>query len=189
VLVLKWFAGGSLKDYLAAKGPQSVAYAGELLCRIADVLHTAHGVGVIHRDVKPENILLDEMAHAYLTDFGIAKRSTANITAIGMMLGSPAYLAPEQLMSEPITPRTDGYALGVTLYETLLGEHPYAGLLPNQMMMRIVRQTFPPITSLRPELPEALDEFFRIATAYHPSDRFADLPAMAAAYQTATQPA
>jgi serine/threonine-protein kinase len=186
VLVLRWFAGGSLKDCLAAKGAQSAAFVGKLLCQMADVLHAAHGVGVIHRDVKPENILLDETCTAHLGDFGIAKRSNANITSIGMMLGSPAYLSPEQLMSEPITERTDGYALGVTLYEALLGEHPYRGLPGNQIMLRIIRQTLPPITSLRPDLPESLDEFFRIATAYDPRDRYADMPTMAAAFTAAT---
>ena len=144
-------------------------------------------MGVVHRDVKPENILLDEEGNVHLGDFGIAKRSDANITSAGMMLGSPAYLAPEQLLSEPITPRTDGYSLGVTLYETLLGEHPYMGLPANQVLLRIIRQTLPPITSLRPDLPDALNEFFRVATAFKPDDRFPDLPAMAAAYQAATQ--
>jgi len=101
------------------------------------------------------------------------------------MLGSPAYLAPEQLLSQPITPRTDGYSLGVTMYEALIGEHPYIGLPANQVLMRIIRQPLPPITTLRPDLPDSLNEFFRIATAYKPEDRYADLPAMVAGYQAA----
>ncbi len=185
VLILRWFAGGSLKALLAQHGPQRVAYVGQILEEIANVLHAAHGMGVVHRDVKPENILLDDERHAHLGDFGIAKRNDANITTAGMMLGSPAYLAPEQLLSQPITPRTDGYSLGVTMYEALLGEHPYVGLPANQVLLRIVRQTFPPITSLRPDLPESLDDFFKMATAYKPENRYPDILAMAAAYHAA----
>lgn len=185
VIILRWFAGGSLKALLTQKGAQTVEYTGEMLERIADVLHAAHGMGVVHRDVKPENILLDEDGHVHLGDFGIAKRSDANITSAGMMLGSPAYLAPEQLLSQPITPRTDGYSLGVTMYEALLGEHPYIGLPANQVLMRIIRQPLPPITSLRPDLPDSINEFFRIATAFKPEDRYADLPAMVAGYYAA----
>lgn len=186
VLVLRWFSGGSLKARLADKGPQSIAYTGKLLEQLGNVLHAAHSMGVVHRDVKPENILLDEQGNAHLGDFGIAKRNDANITSVGMMLGSPAYLSPEQLLSQPITPRTDGYSLGVTLYEMLIGEHPYAGLPANQILLRIIRQTFPPITSLRPDLPEGLNDFFRTATAFKPDDRYADLPAMVEAYKKAT---
>lgn len=186
VIILRYFAGGSLKALLSEKGAQSVAYTGQMLEQLANVLHAAHGVGVVHRDVKPENILLDDEGNVHLADFGIAKRSDANITSAGMMLGSPAYLAPEQLLSEPITPRTDGYSLAVTLYEALVGEHPYVGLPANQVLIRIIRQTLPPITSLRPDLPEGLNEFFRIAAAFKPADRFEDMPAMVAAYQAAT---
>jgi eukaryotic-like serine/threonine-protein kinase len=186
VLILRWFGGGSLKALLANQGAQSVAYTGRMLEQIASVLHAAHGMGVVHRDVKPENILLDEDGNVHLGDFGIAKRSDANITSAGMMLGSPAYLAPEQLLSQAITPRTDGYSLGVTMYEALIGEHPYVGLPANQVLIRIIRQTFPPITSLRPDLPDTLNDFFRIATAFKPEDRYEDVPTMVAVYQALT---
>ena len=185
VLILRWFAGGSLKALLTQKGAQTAAYTGKMLEQIANVLHAAHGMGVVHRDVKPENILLDEDGNVHLGDFGIAKRSDANITSAGMMLGSPAYLAPEQLLSQPIMPRTDGYSLGVTMYEALIGEHPYIGLPANQVLMRIIRQPLPPITSLRSDLPDSLNEFFRIATAFKPEDRYADMLAMVTGYQAA----
>ncbi|MEP0761797.1 MAG: serine/threonine protein kinase, partial [Chloroflexota bacterium] len=126
-LVMRWLRGGNLRDALA-NGPFELEAAALFMDQITSALATAHRNEVIHRDLKPANILLDEDGNAYLSDFGIAKdilKTEGALTESGMMLGSPDYLSPEQARSEPVTPQTDIYSLGVVLYEVLTGHHPF----------------------------------------------------------------
>lgn len=182
VLVLEWIGGGSLRDLLNRKGALSLERTGELVRQLASGLEAAHSVGVIHRDMKPENVLLDEPGNAHIIDFGIARRASARITSAGTMLGSPAYLAPEQLMGEPVTPRADIYSLGVMIYEMLTGRHPYAELPPNQIMLRVIRQPLPDIQTKWPDLPADINHFIRKATARDPADRYPNMHSVWAGY-------
>ena len=125
-LVMRWLRGGSLRDALQ-EGPFELQQAALILDQVTSALALAHRNNVIHRDLKPANILLDEDGNAYLSDFGIAKdvASDGKPNQLDVMVGSPDYLSPEQARSEPVTPQTDIYSLGVMFYEILTGQHPF----------------------------------------------------------------
>ena len=116
-LVMRYLQAGTVKEILE-RGSLSLADAAKIIGDVDAALDHAHAQGVVHRDIKPSNILVDKQGNAYLTDFGIAKvlEGTANLTG-SAMLGPPAYMAPEQTLSKPVTPQTDVYSLGVMLYE------------------------------------------------------------------------
>ncbi len=126
-LVMRLLRGGSVGELLRS-GPLSLDLITCLLGQIVAALHAAHRVGVVHRDLKPSNVLLDEDLNAYLADFGIAKNlgSPDELTQVGMIIGSPAYMSPEQVRSEPVRPQADIYSLGVMLYEMLTGAKPFS---------------------------------------------------------------
>lgn len=171
-LVMRWLPGGSLRDSLI-EGPLSEATIGRLLEQITEALSVSHKHGVVHRDLKPENILFDEEGNAYLTDFGIAKDLARNgLTKTGTIVGSVDYLAPEQAKGEPVTAKTDIYALGVMLYEMLTGKHPFPGLDPVQTLQKQLNESLPSVNKARPELAPVLDEVIQTATAKDPDLRY-----------------
>jgi serine/threonine protein kinase/predicted ATPase len=182
-LVMRWLRGGSLRVALES-GPTQIDDAGRWLEQIAEALSVAHQQGVIHRDLKPGNILLDEVGNAYLTDFGIAKDlSVEGLTQTGKIVGSVDYLAPEQAKGEKVTPKTDIYALGVLLYEMLVGEHPFPGLTTVQKIQKHLNEPLPSISETHPEIPIGLDIVIQRATAKDPDVRYLDTLEMANAYQ------
>ena len=126
-LVMRWLRGGSLRDMLQKSGALPPAHVARLLDQIAEALAVAHHKGVVHQDIKPENILLDEYGNAYLTDFGIAKgpysADSPNPKSEGF--GTAAYAAPEQISRRPVSAQTDIYSLGMTIYELLMGVPPF----------------------------------------------------------------
>src|SRR5215813_8018733 len=123
-LVMRWL-NTSLRSAIQ-NGPWSVESAARLLDQMSAALTVAHRDGIIHRDIKPDNILLDEDENAYLADFGIAKDlAVGNTTEEGAMVGSPAYITPEQIKGELVTPRADIYSLGLVMYEILVNEKAY----------------------------------------------------------------
>src|SRR5690606_11491995 len=128
---------GSLDDRLR-RGALPLPRASRMLTQIASALTFAHEHGIIHRDLKPNNVLLDARDNAYLTDFGIAKMlaGTTKLTATGNILGTPAYMAPEQWRGEAVDARTDIYSLGVMLYEMVLGRLPFSGDTPYTLMYK-----------------------------------------------------
>lgn len=173
-IVMRYIRRGNAHDLLKQEGPWSLARAQTLLTQIGDALQTAHQAGIIHRDVKPSNILVDERDNYYLTDFGIAKRIHAqdNITDPRTVLGSPAYLSPEQILGEAVGPPTDVYGLGMTLYELLTGEHPYSGTDKVRMVIKQLNDPLPSIADKRKDLPPALDAIIQKATAKRLVDRY-----------------
>jgi tetratricopeptide (TPR) repeat protein len=178
-LVMRYLKGGSLRDRLEASGALELAEVGRILEQICEALHAAHESAVIHRDLKPENILLDERGQAYLTDFGIAKDLAAETqTRAGMLLGSVAYLAPEQAKAEKVTPRTDVYALGVLIYELLTGQHPFPALDPVQVIQHHLNQPLPPLSATRPGLPGGFEHLVQQATAKIPGHRYPSAAAL-----------
>src|SRR5262249_51194841 len=147
-LVMRWLRGGSLREALQEQ-PYDLSSAALLLDQVASALALAHRTGVIHRDLKPANILLDEDGNAYLADFGIAKdlRNVVNSgTQPDMVVGSPDYLSPEQARSEPVSPPTDIYSLGVVLYEMLTGQHPFPNVTPIERMYKHLNEPMPTVT-------------------------------------------
>jgi len=178
---------GNLRSALH-NGPWSVMATAQLVDQIAGALAIAHRNGIIHRDIKPDNILLDEDNNAYLTDFGIAKTigMADPITAAGMMVGSPAYITPEQIKSEPVSPQTDIYSLGLVIYETLTGEKPFKeATTPDELVSCHLAKPLPTVNQVYPGLPSALDAIIQTATAKSPQQRYEDVRRLAAAFRAA----
>ncbi|MBC7814947.1 MAG: protein kinase, partial [Burkholderiales bacterium] len=188
-LVMRWLRGGSLKDALQRSGAYDLESTAALLDQIATALAAAHRSSVIHRDLKPGNILLDEDGNAYLADFGIAKDLAAakdSTTQSDAIIGSPDYLSPEQARSENVTPQTDIYSLGVVLYEMLTGQHPFPNLSLVERLYKHLSEPLPAIDSLPPDARDAINTVIQKATAKNPAHRYSDALALAAAFREAS---
>ncbi len=184
-LVMRWLRGGNLRDALA-NGPYELEAAALFMDQITSALAMAHRNEIIHRDLKPANILLDEDGNTYLSDFGIAKdagKKEGTFTATGMVLGSPDYLSPEQARSEPVTPQTDIYSLGVMLYEILTGHHPFPHVSSVERMYKHLNEPLPYIDSLPPELADGMNAIIQKATAKNPAQRYMDVLEVAADFR------
>jgi serine/threonine-protein kinase len=183
-LAMRWLRGGSLRT-LVRSNALSLETAFRIIDQIADALTFAHARGIIHRDIKPDNILLDEQRNAYLSDFGIAKDTVtnANITSTDSAPGTPAYAAPEQVGGGVILPQADVYALGMTLYEMLTGEHPF----PASPMQHLY-EPLPSVAARRRDVPVAIDEVILRATAKRINERYRDARVFVTALHTAMRP-
>jgi tRNA A-37 threonylcarbamoyl transferase component Bud32/tetratricopeptide (TPR) repeat protein len=171
-IVMEYMGGGSLEQRLA-NGAQPPAQAVRWLEQVARALDHAHANGVVHRDVKPANLLLDRDGNVHVADFGIASAAwMASLTTAGTVLGTAGYLAPEQAAGERATPASDRYALAIVAYELLTGERPFASESPTAEAAAHVSAPVPPI-SRRGDLPVELDALFERALAKHPEDRYA----------------
>jgi serine/threonine protein kinase/WD40 repeat protein len=188
-LVMRWLRGGSAKDALR-DGPFGLESATLLLDQVAAALAVAHTAEVLHRDLKPSNILLDEEGNAYLADFGVAldlRRAEINDKNGETVIGSPAYLAPEQARGEPLTPQTDIYSLGVTLYELLAAAHPFAGLNTVELLYKQLNEPLPPLTTLANEVQADVNAVIQRATAKDPRKRYGDALSLAMAFRKAAR--
>ncbi|HEX6207882.1 MAG TPA: BTAD domain-containing putative transcriptional regulator [Actinomycetota bacterium] len=185
-LVMRYLRGGSLREALA-HGPLEADRVVQVMDQIASALAAAHRQGVVHRDVKPANILFDEEANAYLSDFGIATDLAAAEATEQGRTTSPfaSYLSPEEARGEAATPRADIYGLGVVLYEALGGRHPFAETPPDALAAAHAREPFPSIRSVRPDLPPALEEVIGRAAAKDPEARYEDARMLASAVRDA----
>jgi predicted ATPase/DNA-binding SARP family transcriptional activator len=183
-LVMRWLEGGNLYEALQ-RGPWEPEAAARLLDQIAEALAVAHREGIVHRDVKPENILLDRDGNAYLTDFGIAKDvlHATGLTAPDALPGSLWYISPEQARGGPVTPQSDIYSLGLVLYQVLTGQHPFSSLGPGEQLARRLSELLPPLAERRPDLPDGLDEVLQQATARVPVERYPDSTSFARAFR------
>jgi serine/threonine protein kinase/Flp pilus assembly protein TadD len=187
--VMPFVEGESLRGRLTRAGRLPVAEAVELTRKVAGALAYAHSRGVIHRDVKPENVMLHE-GEAMVTDFGIAKAlsGTETLTQTGMSLGTPAYMSPEQASGEhEIDGRSDIYSLGCMLYEMLAGEPPFPGPTVQAIIVRRFTESVRPVRALRPEVPEEVERALLRALARNPGERFAVAGEFAQALATAVE--
>jgi serine/threonine protein kinase len=186
-LVMRWLRGGNLREVLNSK-PFDLAEAALVLDQIAAALTVAHRNHVIHRDIKPGNILIDEDGNAYLGDFGIAKDVTLpDDSDANMIVGSPDYIAPEQVYGEDVSPRTDIYSLGVVLYEIITGEHPFAAFTTNERMFKHLNDALPKVTTLPEFARDGVNAVIQKATAKLPSERYTDALSLAAAFREAVR--
>jgi WD40 repeat protein/serine/threonine protein kinase len=192
-LVMRWMRGGSVRDALQ-NGPFDLGPTAVLLDQVASGLATAHVNNIVHRDLKPSNILLDEEGNAYLSDFGIAKvldQDAIRVEGVKMadevIVGSPAYLSPEQARNQPVTPQTDIYSLGVTLYEILTGKHPFPDKSAVERLYKHINDPLPLIGSLDPAIQEGVNEVIQRATTKNPKHRYKDTLAMAIAFRKGAQ--
>lgn len=172
-LAMRYLEGGTLKDVLGL-GRLTLADAAEIIAQVCAALDYAHRHGVIHRDVKPANIMLDDEGSAYLTDFGIAKvlEGTAGLTESGAAIGTPAYMAPEQSLGTAVDGRADIYALGVILYEMIVGRAPYQADTPMAVALAHIHDPLPLPRSIDPAIPEAVEVVIIKALAKNPGDRY-----------------
>src|SRR5439155_1111118 len=139
----------------------------------AEGLKAAHDQGVIHRDLKPQNIMLDASERVYVTDFGMAKSSEqSGMTQTGAVIGTPFYMSPEQVKGESVGPRSDIYALGVILYQMAAGVVPFTGATPFEVMIQRVQRPARPVGELNPELPRYLQKIIERCMAMDPSLRY-----------------
>ncbi len=174
--VMRCMVGGSLADRIA-KGPLSIKEAAKIMERISDALDEAHIKGVIHRDLKPGNILFDNTGEPYISDFGIAKLTQSQSATMtgGAVIGTPAYMSPEQAKGDPEKPidgRSDVYALGVILYEMLSGEQPYQSTTPMGVVVKHITEPIPHILDKNRDLPPAVETVIEKAMAKNPDERF-----------------
>ncbi len=188
-LVMPWVGGGSLADRIA-RGPLPVEEVVNTTRQIGGALDYAHRQGIIHRDLKPENVLLDSEGHALLADFGVAKLlegspAAASLTATGGLIGTPAYMSPEQAQGLPLDSRSDLYALGVVAFEMLTGKPPYDADTAMQIVMQQISAPVPSLTAVSPNASPALEDALRKALAKEPADRYDTSMAFAQALDAA----
>ncbi|MCB9461534.1 MAG: protein kinase [Anaerolineaceae bacterium] len=185
-LVMRYLRGGNLRESLAEQGAWEAKPTIALINQIAAALDFAHRHNVIHRDLKSDNILLDEEGNAYLTDFGIAKDLVQNTTLTkDMLLGTPAYLAPEQIRGEGATAQSDIYALGILTYEILTGTKPFIESTPAAVLFKQLNDPLPDVSQQRSELSGEVDEVLQQATAKDLSKRYKTAIEFAYALQSA----
>jgi hypothetical protein len=190
-IAMRLVRGGDLKTMVAQNGPLSPGRAEWILSAVASALDAAHAAGLVHRDVKPANMLLEARPgrpdHVYLSDFGVSKAAlaTSGLTGSGQFLGTVDYAAPEQIQDRSVDGRTDQYALGCSAFELLCGQPPFFGKQWMAGMYAHLSLEPPPPTSLRPDLPAAVDGVFAKVLAKSPDDRYATCQEFATALATA----
>ena len=176
-ILMDYMPGGSLKDMLAARGALPINEAVSIASHVAFALEAAHSRGVIHRDIKPDNILFSADGTPKLADLGVAKfeddADATMATAAGLIIGTPAYMAPEQMMdSHSIDARADVYSLGVVLYEMLTNKRPNAGSTVMGLLAKAIRgEPLPDVRTMRPEVSAAVAYVLSLMCAPRPEDR------------------
>jgi serine/threonine protein kinase len=177
--VMRYMTGGSLTDRMKQE-PMTVPEVAHLFDRLAPALDGAHAKGIIHRDLKPGNILFDQYGEPYVSDFGIAKITSGESNVTGSaILGTPAYMSPEQAQGEGIDGRSDIYGLGVILFELLTGQQPYHGDTPMSVVVKHITDPVPHILDVKPDLPPAIEAVVEKAMAKNRDERFSTVRALA----------
>jgi len=175
-IVMEYIAGRTLET-MSQQSPVAIL---ELIKQVAEALHYAHAQGIVHRDVKPANIMVTQEGRAKITDFGVAKLTLTEYTAPGQVLGTPSYLSPEQLSGEKLDGRSDIFSLGVVLYFLLTGSKPFSGESVNELVFKIAYQEPRPPSELNPELNANHDYVVLRALAKKPEKRYQNGLAFAA---------
>ena len=181
-LAMEYVRGKTLREVLKEDGRLKVNRAVDIARQVAEALASAHKQDIIHRDIKPGNIMIDRKGRVRVMDFGLAKvmsEISSGLTSTGTILGSPRYMAPEQWRGDPATPQTDIYGLGTVLYEMLAGEPPFRGETPQSLMHEILAGDFPAPSYKNPNVITALDTIVLDMTAKDPAKRYVSAESLA----------
>jgi eukaryotic-like serine/threonine-protein kinase len=171
-IAMEYLDGRTLKELLVRNGPTPIPIAIDYARQILGALSFAHRNGIIHRDIKPHNIVVGGDGRLKVTDFGIARSGASQMTEAGSIVGTAQYLSPEQARGAPVDPRSDLYSLGIVLYEMLTGNVPFTGDTPVEIAMKHLSQIPEPPSKLRPEVPHDLDAVVMRALAKEPDQRY-----------------
>ena len=176
-IVMEYIDGNTLRDYLFERGSLSVDEVLRFVIPVVSALAEAHSLGIIHRDIKPENILISKDGRVKIADFGLARGAQLGSTQTvesSVVLGSVSYLSPEQVQRGISDARSDVYSLGIVLFELLIGRKPFDGDTPIQIAYKHVNDRVPSVRSIKPEIPESIDQLITQATSPNPDQRFKD---------------
>jgi serine/threonine protein kinase len=182
-IAMRYLGGGSL-DQRVRKGRMTPEEIEQPLRQVARALDHAHQQGIIHRDLKPGNIMLDDAGNAYLSDFGIARVLGSDMTG-SMIIGTPAYMSPEQANGLPIDARSDIYSTGIVLFELLTGRGPFQAETPMAVLLKHITEPLPPMSDYVQGIPYAVEQVIKKATAKNPDDRYSSAGELAEAYSAA----
>jgi serine/threonine-protein kinase len=171
-IAMEYLEGRTLKELLITRGPTPLAVAIDYARQILSALGFAHRHGIVHRDIKPHNIVVAPDGRLKVTDFGIARSGTSQMTETGSIIGTAQYLSPEQAKGAPVTPASDIYSVGIVLYEMLTGTVPFTGDTPLEIAMKHLSTTPLPPSEARPDVPHELDSIVLRALAKDPEDRY-----------------
>ncbi len=174
-LTMEYVHGITVRELMHTRGRLGIAPTMAIACQLAYSLAAAHEQGVVHRDIKPENLLLDAAGVLKVMDFGVARPAAAasGLTEVGLLVGTPSYMAPEQLFGEAFDQRADLYAAGVVLFECLTGRLPFEASSPMVLIAKVLRDTAPNPTSLDAEIPAGVSDVVQRLLAKDPADRLA----------------
>lgn len=188
-LVMEYVEGQTLKEYIKEQAPLSPAEAVEIMKQLCSGISAAHLHGIIHRDVKPQNILMDHSGMVKLTDFGIAMALSATaLTQTNSVMGTVHYLSPEQARGGMATKRTDIYSLGIVLFEMLAGKLPFSGESAVSIALKHLQEQTPSVRALRPEIPQSLENVILKATSKDPAVRYPSAESMLRDLHTVLEP-
>jgi serine/threonine protein kinase len=190
--VMRYLDAGTLSDKMEKGRPLPLNEIDRLFTQLAEALSYAHGFGIIHRDLKPSNALIDSQGNLFLTDFGIAKlleSASPRLTQTDAILGTPAYISPEQAQSTKVDQRSDIYSLGIILYEMVAGRVPFVAETPLAVLLKHVSDRLPPPSSIKADIPEGIESVVLKALAKNPGDRFNTVAEFLAAWKDALEQA
>src|SRR6185295_16405030 len=171
-IAMEYLDGRSLKELIVARGPAPIHLAVDYTRQILAAIRFAHRHGIVHRDIKPHNVLVDGEGRLKVTDFGIARAGVSQMTEAGSIIGTAQYLSPEQAKGAPVDQTSDLYSVGVVLYELLTGEVPFSGDTPVEIAMKHLSTVPEPPSAKRADVPRDLDMVVMRALAKDPSERY-----------------
>jgi serine/threonine protein kinase len=187
--VMRYLEAGTLKTKMEA-GPLPLKEIDRLFSQLADALGYAHSHGIVHRDLKPANALVDEQGNIFLTDFGIAKlleSASPRLTQTDAIMGTPAYISPEQAKAMPVDQRSDIYSLGIILYEMVTGRVPFVADTPLAVILQHVSDPLPLPSAIKRDIPESIERVILKALAKEPGDRYATTSEFLSAWKRALE--
>jgi beta-lactam-binding protein with PASTA domain/predicted Ser/Thr protein kinase len=184
-IAMEFLPGRNLKQVVREHGPLDPALAADLVIQILKAARFAHRRGIVHRDIKPHNVIVDDEGRAKVTDFGIARAGASDMTETGSIMGTAQYLSPEQAQGLPVDARSDLYSIGVVLYELLTGRPPFDAESPVTIALKQVSEEPVPPRELNPAVPPALEAVTLRALRKDPAERFQDADGMIAALESA----